>query len=614
MTIRKAPVLGILFVLAVLLPSVILAVIAMRAASSEEAYIERQWKTAVLTEVTHAVSVLSNTITSVEASLDQTVPFPSRNSARARFATWKEATPYVKTTFLLSKEKDILWPDPKQRCTEDEISFLNWNEDFVKDRIAVPVYENIAIAFQDIINEPDSWSNSNMNEMAAQKALDRFEESPNIRKKVYKQAEEQGMYQLARNTQEKNSADKQAVVQESMYAAKARFFGEIVGSADRGIVPRMIEEKLSLLFWKKNEQGTIAGCIIDRERFEKELVDSLPLPATNVRVMTVLDENGFPLVAPSGNPKYEWKLPFVSREISGFVPRWEVAAYLVDPRMIETNARTTSVIILVLVVIMIISIAGGGAVVIGSAYGEIRLARKKTSFVANVSHELKTPLTSIRLFAEMLLENRQPDESKRRQYLSNMVRETERLSRLIGNVLDFSKMGQGTKVYRRKETNLIDFIRRLTDGEKLRLEQAGFSVRFSVSTASGPQADMDENECVMVNIDEEAIAQAVLNLISNAEKYSVDGREIDMCISPKFETVELSVSDRGPGIPAKYADKIFREFFRIDDSLTAKTRGSGLGLSIAKRIVEDHGGTLVYRTRDGGGSTFVMVLKCVGVR
>ncbi|MBN2444316.1 MAG: HAMP domain-containing histidine kinase, partial [Spirochaetales bacterium] len=208
-----------------------------------------------------------------------------------------------------------------------------------------------------------------------------------------------------------------------------------------------------------------------------------------------------------------------------------------------------------------------------------------------------TPLTSIRLFAEMLKEGRQPDIARQKKYLGLMVSETERLSRLINNVLDFSKMGQKKKQYSMEPLEITGFCAGIMENQRLGLEEKGFTLRFSCLSG-------DE----MVEADSASLKQAFLNLISNAEKYSPDRKEITMNLIKGDGMVQIELCDRGIGIPVKDAGKIFKEFYRVDDSLTARVRGSGLGLAIVKKIMSAHSGSIHYKPRDGGGSIFVITL------
>jgi signal transduction histidine kinase len=231
---------------------------------------------------------------------------------------------------------------------------------------------------------------------------------------------------------------------------------------------------------------------------------------------------------------------------------------------------------------------------------QLLLARQKTDFVSNVSHELKTPLTSIRMFSELLAEGRVADAAKQRSYLAIIAAETARLTRLINNVLDFARAERGEKKYRFQQCDLVQLVRELAETYRPHLEAEGF--RFECVLPDAP---------VMVNADRDALAQVVLNLLSNAEKYSAERKEIllrvESCDLP-LPHVELAVLDRGLGVPLGSEQRIFEKFYRAHDSLSSGIQGSGLGLTLARQIARAHGGEVVYQAREGGGSWFSLRL------
>lgn len=392
-------------------------------------------------------------------------------------------------------------------------------------------------------------------------------------------------------------ASEDAARLKSIFVSQPLRLSEIVARGESGLVPLAVDGETRLLFWQRLPAGRILGCLVSGRQVRERIVGTLPGIYSASRLLTVLDERGLPLVVPQGEEARDWRRPFVAREISELLPRWEVAAYLTDPGAISSRARSTSVVMWLLIFIMFVSIVTGGTLVVRSASAEFKLARQKTDFVANVSHELKTPLTSIRMFAEMLRDGRQPSEEKRRQYLDTMTAETERLTRLINNVLDFARAEQGKKRYTLRVCDLVALTSSIVESQRARLESAGFTVGLLVRTERLP-----------VNADEEAIKQALVNLLSNAEKYSDRSRDIEVSVSREDGKAVAGVSDRGVGIAPGEAGKIFGEFYRVDDALTSRVKGTGLGLTIARRIARDHGGDVVYAPREGGGSTFKIVL------
>lgn len=280
------------------------------------------------------------------------------------------------------------------------------------------------------------------------------------------------------------------------------------------------------------------------------------------------------------------------------LPGWEVVAFLDAPGARSGTGAGFFVVGLLLVGTFMVAILAGGALLLAQARRSEAEAAQKTSFVANVSHEFKTPLTTIRLYSELLAQGRVPDEARRSDYLRTIARETERLARLVGNALDFSRLEQGRKQYAREEFDLRAALVRLLDTHQPRLVEGGMLLRRELPEGAVP-----------VKSDRDALEQVVLNLIDNAVKYAAAGGEVTVNLTPGATGgVVLSVSDRGPGVPEAHHERIFEKFHRVDDSLTADKTGTGLGLSIARQLARGLGGELRYAPRPGGGATFNFVL------
>jgi signal transduction histidine kinase len=228
---------------------------------------------------------------------------------------------------------------------------------------------------------------------------------------------------------------------------------------------------------------------------------------------------------------------------------------------------------------------------------EVRLAEMRSSFVAAVSHELKTPLTAIRMFAETLRMNRPSDAGTRDEYLDTIVNESERLTRLLNNVLDFSKIEEGTKRYHREPHSLAEIVRFAARAMKYSLEQQQFALRTEIAEDMPP-----------VRVDRDAIEQAVLNLLANAMKYSGDSRSIELRLRSEGGTAIVEVSDQGIGIdPAEHA-RIFERFYRVPGPETDRILGTGLGLTLVQHIAEAHDGRVTVTSAPGRGSRFSLVL------
>src|SRR5262249_7252017 len=195
------------------------------------------------------------------------------------------------------------------------------------------------------------------------------------------------------------------------------------------------------------------------------------------------------------------------------------------------------------------------------------------------------------------------DPAKQQSYLGIITAEAARLTRLINNVLDFARLERGEKNYNFQSADLASVARETADAYRPHLEANGFKF----------DCDLPEST-VLVNGDRDALAQIVVNLLSNAEKYSGDRKEINLRVSLKTASepvAEVSVEDRGLGVPRGCEEKIFEQFFRAHDSLSSGIQGSGLGLTLARQIARAHGGDIAYEPPDGCGSRFTLPLPLV---
>lgn len=228
---------------------------------------------------------------------------------------------------------------------------------------------------------------------------------------------------------------------------------------------------------------------------------------------------------------------------------------------------------------------------------EVRLAEMRSRFVSSVSHELKTPLTSIRMFAETLRSGRTSDRDTRDEYLDTIVGESERLTRLLDNVLDFSKIERGQKVYGFQRASLPEVMRAAAAAVEYSLAQKGFRLHV----------DIDE-DLPAIRVDPDAVEQVILNLLTNAMKYSGDERDIYLRLEGRDGEAVIEVADHGVGIPHEEQSLIFEEFYRASTPENQRIPGTGLGLTLAAHVAEAHGGRVSVISSPGQGSTFSLHL------
>lgn len=217
----------------------------------------------------------------------------------------------------------------------------------------------------------------------------------------------------------------------------------------------------------------------------------------------------------------------------------------------------------------------------------------KTEFVHNVSHELKTPLSLIRLYGETLLFKKNLNNIDKTDALQVITKESERLSHMINNILDFSKIEMGRKEFKIQRGNFANIIRDTLDSYRYHLEKKGFEIIEEIA-----------QDIPLIEFDKEAIEGLLINLLSNAIKYSPERKILTVKLYKQNEYVLLQVSDKGMGIPSDEIPHIFNRFYRSKQKLGFESRGSGLGLTLIKHVVESHGGKIKVESKPGEGSTF----------
>lgn len=272
---------------------------------------------------------------------------------------------------------------------------------------------------------------------------------------------------------------------------------------------------------------------------------------------------------------------------------------LMRPRdqSVERDARRFKLSAVGLVALINLMMVAGLLFIHANVRRQVELARIKSDFVANVSHELKTPLSLIHLFAEMLESGHGNTREKRLQYYQIIKKESRRLTALINNILDFAQIEAGRKEYRFRPLSLAPLLGEVVRVYRTEIEKQGFVL------------DVHLDETVpQVMADADALWQCVMNLMSNAVKYSRDQKYVRIDLRRVNGNAQISVQDHGIGVAPDEQVKIFDKFYRAGDSLVHETKGSGLGLSLVREIVRAHGGSVEVQSVAGSGSTFTLVL------
>ena len=245
-----------------------------------------------------------------------------------------------------------------------------------------------------------------------------------------------------------------------------------------------------------------------------------------------------------------------------------------------------------------------GVLVVGASYvgarsvaRELAVARLQSDFVAAVSHEFRTPLTSLRQLTEILLDKRITNESRRETYYLALARQTDRLQRLVESLLDFGRMEAGTSPYRLMELDARELCASVVS--QFRREYGERAERVQLATG---------DVSARVSVDRDAVTTALWNLLDNAVKYSPGDAPVTMALSQQARAVSIAVRDEGIGIPSGEQREIFRKFVRGTQAKAENIKGTGIGLAMVHYIAEAHGGTIAVDSEPGRGSTFTVTL------
>ncbi len=260
-------------------------------------------------------------------------------------------------------------------------------------------------------------------------------------------------------------------------------------------------------------------------------------------------------------------------------------------RDVRNQRRTNFFLIVTSMTLTLFSLA----IIYVAARRERQLRQLKEDFIGNVSHELKTPLSLIGMFSEILKTGRVKSQQTRMEYYTIIHSEAERMNHLIGNLLDFASLEKGNRARNFEEVNIAGLIGRELEAYRYQIQKDGFQVTTEIEEGLPPTF-----------ADPTAIGMAFFNLLDNAVKYSADEKRIEVTLQRHNGYVDLSVTDHGPGIPAEEQQKIFEKLYRGRSAAEKRVRGSGIGLSITKHVAEIHGGQVLLDSRVGEGSTFTL--------
>ncbi len=555
-----------------LAPTLIISLAVLRMLSHEQERIDRLARETAADRARAVAESIQISVQAAQNDLAREMDRIPEDKLVETLTAWEETNPLIRNVFVKKPGTGLVYPPKGRAATAEERRFVERYAALFSGRVPWKVAQSDA---QQPAQPPGS-AQRNVSRRSASVNASRHSNTAEVRRGVLQQTRQ---------------AQTQSLQMRLPNAAMA-------STREGGWIPWFSENRLHILGWRRipTSEG-VYGIELEVMALLSRIITGFPSTAPENTLYAFLDGEGR-ILHQAGDAIVETDVkPDLGISLAPQLPHWQIAVFFMGDGPAGESGRAFFVLTALLLGIFIAAIAAGGGLLTWQALRNMKDAMQKTTFVSNVSHELKTPLTSIRMYAELLSEDRVKDPEKKRRYLNVIVDESQRLTRLVNNVLDFSRLEQGRKKYHPEELDLAEILHDVTSAQALRLSEAAMALKMKLP--DGP---------VPITADRDALEQVILNVLDNAMKYAAGGGETAIELTQSDDRCEMRIMDRGPGIPPEHRDAIFEKFHRVDDSLTARQPGSGLGLTIARRILRDHDGDLRYEPREGGGSVFVVSL------
>ena len=546
----------------ILIPVVVLGWLAARLESHQQALLSHQIEGLVEVKLTkidqqfqHHFQRLEEAINSESKALLQTKDglYPQKDLKRL-----SQASPYIEQVFVISEQGTTLYPKPNS-TNPRELAFL---ESTKRLRNAPETFQ-----LQAEVAEPPALAVSPYNA--------RLKTQPS--KEITLAAPP-----VASTTADGFIAPRASLSDDTQTRA-------FIAS---GWIAWYNNSQLQHIYWRKDAEGALLGFAINSSRLLSDLINLLPESSAG-QIQPPAQNSAMRLINSRGETLYEWGDPKVQIEqlsaldtlpLSHPLGSWKLEYYA--PDLAQPASNWLGKLLLIFITL------AGLLLLAWLTYRELtrttRLAEQRVNFVNQVSHELKTPLTNVRMYAEMLERKLNDEDSKARRYLSVINSESQRLSRLIENVLTFSKLGKKPKPLHLQPGTLQACIERTANVFSPSLEQHGLTIELDLVCQK------------KVMFDQHCVEQILNNLISNCEKYAPQTGTVKISCYSKNEQSYIEVCDSGPGIPEHSTHKVFDPFYRVSNKLSDGVSGTGIGLSIAKDMARQHGGDLYLKPSQTG--------------
>jgi len=542
------------------IPTVLIGLAGIRLLSSERERWEQMERASALERARAIAQSIRLTVESVEREITDGLLDIPQETLLDSLLLWESENPSIRNVFIWQPKSGLHYPSASKQSSSEQMRFI--------------------ARYQTLFAARTSW-------------LPDAAESPGDASRSSKGGKASSWSQL--------TYDRQMVQRStSKPPRQSPQSGQAATPMKHGWMPWFTDNRLHLLGWaQRGPSDTIVGVELETVALVSQLIEQFPRDETEGIVYALIDDAGRLL-----HQLGQWPIqtagvvPATEVSLTPHLPHWRVAVYL-DPRGSALRSGNAFLIVAgLLLATLMVAILLGGVLLTRQAYAHWRDSQQKSSFVSNVSHELKTPLTTIRMYAELINEGIVTEPEKRKHYLEVIIAEAQRLTRLVNNVLGFSRLEQGRMKYKIEDLDVVECIHSFLETNEIRVREAGMSLRCDIPSAP-----------VFVRADRDALEHVFLNVVDNAIKYASAGGSLDMAFSVNESMCEIRFRDKGPGIPASHRERIFEKFQRVDDSLTTGKAGTGLGLTIARHMMRDLGGDLEYEPGNQKGSCFVVSVR-----
>lgn len=568
------PRLIILFSLIVIIPMATIIWLGISLSLRERTVVKEQFSQICLSNLNDIKHEITKKIESIEIQFDDS----NKKTNLFNASSYAPKDPLVNQLFILNSERKLEYPDPNSTSlNEKEKSFLARTQEIWDsgERFYRPVqYDFLSNNYEQRQVEFD-----NANDSIYQSVQSSYTQTGNQKR--------QNKY----NDNEQQSLNPQVVIQgnrKQSYISSANATKLVTPST--GWYSWFQGKGLNFILWKRNEIDQIVGYELNRDRMIEMITDTLPETTSN-------NTQHFKLMNVSGE-LYSWgnympgpeQPPIAEVSLIAPLQSWKLYCFFNDTHLAMASAKTIlynyvlgGVILGILILTLCIYFYRENS-------RQLRESSQKVNFVNQVSHELKTPLTNIRMYAELLERNLDDANLKSQKQLGVIVSESQRLSRLIANVLSFAQKDKKTLKLNERQVDIRDFLNNIVNTYAPVLQRKKISIELSIQNSTSLRADSD------------ALEQILGNLLSNIEKYVQENGEVKIESKEENGRVLICVSDNGPGIPAKQREKIFESFHRVSNALSDGVSGTGIGLTISRDLARLHGGDLILLDSKAGAS------------